>query len=73
MKNLREKILEESKEELCFNWKIPKENSQKSKNNILFYYKLKPDQGVLESIIWHNKGDYFATLLKSGLGQTKVN
>ena len=56
-----------------FVWKIPKDSSVKAKSNILFYHKLKKDAGVFESLVWHIKGDYFATLNRGSLGQNKVN
>ena len=54
----------------AFEWKIPKKNSKKEKNNILFYMKWK--QGKLKNFIFHNKGDYFATLTKNSSGKTNI-
>ena len=45
-----------------FVWKIPKKNSKKEKQNILFYMKW----------TWHNKGDYFGTISKNMQGKTQV-
>ena len=76
MKNIREINVEEEKspvEGKTFVWKIPKDGSIKAKSGILFYHKLKKDVGVFESLVWHIKGDYLATLLKGNLGQNKVN
>ena len=72
---MREKNMEEEKtpnEGKQFVWKIPKDGSVKAKNNILFYHKLKKEAGIFESLVWHVKGDYFATLNKGSLGQNKV-
>ena len=54
----------------CFIWKIPKVNSKKEKNGILFYLKFK--QGSVHNITWHNKGDYFATLSKNSSGKPQI-
>ena len=53
-----------------FVWKIPKKNSKKEKQNILFYMKW--TQGLLKDIVWHNKGDYFGTISKNMQGKTQV-
>ena len=53
-----------------YEWKIPKEKSNKQKAGIAFYLKWK--SGVLENLTWHNKGDYFATLSKNPLGKSQV-
>ncbi len=53
-----------------YTWKIPKKNSVKEKNGVLFY--LKWNDGNLDDLIWHPRGDYFATLSKSSLGRTQV-
>ena len=42
-----------------FVWHIPKSGSKKEKQGILFY--LKWTQGLIKTLVWHNKGDYFAT------------
>ena len=53
-----------------FIWKIPKKNSKKEKQGILFYMKW--NQGLIKDIVWHNKGDYFATLSKNAQGKSQV-
>jgi ribosome biogenesis protein ERB1 len=53
-----------------YEWKIPKADSPKERNGILFYLKWK--DGVLENMTWHHKGDYFATLSKNSSGKTQV-
>jgi ribosome biogenesis protein ERB1 len=58
------------KDEKHYQWKIPKENSAKERNGIMFYLKWK--EGQLENLTWHSKGDYFATLSKNSLGKTQV-
>jgi ribosome biogenesis protein ERB1 len=51
-------------------WKIPKDNSTKQRSGIVFYIKWK--SGVLDNLIWHCKGDYFATLSKNSQGKSQV-
>jgi ribosome biogenesis protein ERB1 len=63
-------ITNNDKEEKNYQWKIPKDNSAKAKNGIVFYMKWK--EGQLENLTWHSKGDYFATLSKNTLGRTQV-
>ncbi len=53
-----------------FIWKIPKSKSKKEKQKILFYMKWA--QGKIKDLVWHNKGDYFATLSKNMQGKTQV-
>ena len=53
-----------------FVWKIPKKNSKKEKQGILFYMKW--TQGTIKDIVWHNKGDYFGTISKNMQGKTQV-
>ena len=53
-----------------FVWHIPKPGSKKEKQGVLFY--LKWTQGVIKNLVWHNKGDYFATLSKNAQGKTQV-
>ena len=53
-----------------FVWHIPKSDSKKEKQGILFY--LKWTQGVIKNLVWHNKGDYFGTLSKNSQGKTQV-
>ncbi len=53
-----------------FIWKIPKKNSKKEKQGILFYMKW--TQGTIKDIVWHNKGDYFGTISKNMQGKTQV-
>lgn len=53
-----------------FAWHIPKSGSKKEKQGILFY--LKWTQGVIKTLVWHNKGDYFATLSKNAQGKSQV-
>ena len=53
-----------------FIWKIPKENSKKEKNGILFYLKF--TQGTVNNITFHIKGDYFSTLSKNASGKPQV-
>ena len=53
-----------------FVWHIPKSGSKKEKQGILFY--LKWTQGVIKTLVWHNKGDYFATLSKNAQGKSQV-
>ena len=53
-----------------FIWKIPKSKSKKEKEKILFYMKW--TQGKIKDLVWHNKGDYFATLSKNMQGKTQV-
>ena len=53
-----------------FIWKIPKKNSKKEKNGILFYLKF--TQGTVNNIIFHIKGDYFSTLSKNASGKPQV-
>lgn len=67
IKNNSSKDGEEAKD---YEWKVPKENSNKLKAGIVFYLKWKT--GVLENLIWHSKGDYFATLSKNSLGRSQV-
>jgi len=50
-----------------FQWQFPKDNY----SGILFYQKWM--EGTLLNVVWHNKGDYFATLSKNTLGKTQVN
>ena len=57
---------ESSEEKVKFQWKIPSDNS----NGILF--NIKWMEGILYNVVWHNKGDYFATLSKNTLGKTQV-
>lgn len=59
--------LEESKD---YQWKIPKAGSPKERHGILFYLKWK--EGSLETLAWHSKGDYFATLTKNSSGKSQV-
>lgn len=54
----------------AFVWKIPKKQSKKEKDGILFYMKWK--QGTVKYITWHNKGDYFASLSKNSQGKSQV-
>jgi ribosome biogenesis protein ERB1 len=54
----------------AFVWKIPKQNSTKSKNGIVFYMKW--IQGTTKKIEWHSKGDYFATLSKNSQGKPQI-
>ena len=54
----------------AFVWKIPKENSKKEKDGIVFY--LKWQQGAVKDFVWHVKGDYFATLSKNAQGKSQV-
>jgi hypothetical protein len=49
-----------------FQWALPKDPS----NGILFYQKWM--EGSMMNVVWHNKGDYFATLSKNTLGKTQV-
>ena len=53
-----------------FVWHIPKSDSKKEKQGILFYMKW--TQGVIKNLVWHNKGDYFGTLSKNSQGKTQV-
>ena len=53
-----------------FVWHIPKSASKKEKQGVLFY--LKWTQGIIKNIVWHNKGDYFATLSKNAQGKSQV-
>ena len=53
-----------------FVWHIPKSGSKKEKQGILFY--LKWTQGLIRTLVWHNKGDYFATLSKNAQGKSQV-
>ena len=53
-----------------FVWHIPKSGSKKEKQGVLFYMKW--TQGVIKNLVWHNKGDYFATLSKNAQGKTQV-
>ena len=53
-----------------FIWKIPKKNSKKEKQGILFYMKW--TQGIIKDIVWHEKGDYFGTISKNSQGKTQV-
>ena len=53
-----------------FVWHIPKSGSKKEKQGILFY--LKWTQGIIKTLVWHNKGDYFATLSKNAQGKSQV-
>ena len=75
-KNNEEKKKEETEEEKnrtindSFVWKIPKKNSKKEKQGILFYMKW--TQGIIKDIVWHNKGDYFGTISKNMQGKTQV-
>jgi ribosome biogenesis protein ERB1 len=63
-------IVANDKEEKSYQWKIPKEGSAKERNGIVFFLKWK--DGKLETMNWHNKGDYFATLSKNSQGKTQV-
>jgi len=63
-------ISEEENSKTSYEWKIPKENSAKARNGIVFYIKWK--EGSLENLTWHNKGDYFATLTKNAQGKSQV-
>ena len=53
-----------------FIWKIPKKNSKKEKQGILFYMKW--TQGKIKDLVWHNKGDYFGTISKNSQGKAQV-
>jgi ribosome biogenesis protein ERB1 len=70
--NNKIKPLIQSKEDSdnIYEWKIPKQDSPKERNGVLFYIKWK--DGVLENMTWHHKGDYFATLSKNSSGKTQV-
>jgi hypothetical protein len=51
-----------------FQWKLPEKEDF---SGILFH--LKWMEGSLLNVLWHNKGDYFATLSKNTLGKTQVS
>lgn len=53
-----------------YTWKYPKSGSRKEENGVLFYIKWK--EGVINDLVWHGKGDYFATLSKNSQGKSQV-
>ncbi len=60
----------ENKSKKIYEWKIPKQNSEKSKNGILFYIKWY--DGVIKNLTWHNKGDYFSILANNAGGKAQI-
>ena len=73
-KNMEEKKETEEEKNRTINdsfiWKIPKKNSKKEKQGILFYMKW--TQGTIKDLVWHNKGDYFGTISKNSQGKSQV-
>lgn len=53
-----------------YEWKIPKPNSEKAKNGIVFY--LKWNDGIIKNLNWHCKGDYFAVLSNNAGGKAQI-
>lgn len=58
------------KNKKVYEWKIPKENSEKAKNGIVFYIKW--FDGVIKNLTWHNKGDYFSVLANNAGGKAQI-
>jgi len=61
---------ENRKSKKIYEWKIPKENSEKAKNGIVFYIKW--FDGVIKNMTWHNKGDYFSVLANNAGGKAQI-
>lgn len=61
---------EGGKNKKIYEWKIPKENSEKAKNGIVFYIKW--FDGVIKNMTWHNKGDYFSVLANNAGGKAQI-
>lgn len=70
MTNIISEYDNEGAEAPKFKWCLPDEEINEATHGILF--SLKWIDGTLMNIVWHNKGDYFATLSKNTLGKTQV-
>lgn len=70
VKAKKEKKNQNGKNKKIYEWKIPKENSEKAKNGIVFYIKW--FDGVIKNSTWHNKGDYFSVLANNAGGKAQI-
>jgi ribosome biogenesis protein ERB1 len=69
-KNNKEKSNTNSNSKKIFEWKIPKENSQKEKSGVCFYLKM--TDGIIQNLNWHKKGDYFSVLATNKGGKATI-